>query len=105
MINILVGDLDKEMTEARVEDENAQEEYEQLLKDSMSKRVEDSKALTDKESNRAGLDATLEISQAARKSTSHDLELTKQYLASVHQDCDWLLENYDARKSARADEA
>merc|ERR1712216_109103 len=57
MINLLIKDLDKEMTEAEVTEKNAQEDYEQMLKDSAEKRAQDSKALTDKNAAKAGLQA------------------------------------------------
>merc|ERR1719356_1725746 len=41
MINVMITDLDKEMTEAEVEEKNAQSEYEALMKDSGEKRTED----------------------------------------------------------------
>merc|ERR1719393_776877 len=54
MINLLVKDLDKEMTEAKVAEEDAQADYEQMLKDSAEKRAMDTKALTDKSAAKAG---------------------------------------------------
>merc|ERR1712151_667746 len=49
MMDSLVADLDKEMQEAEFEEKDAQTEYEQMMRDSAAKRVEDSKAITDKE--------------------------------------------------------
>merc|ERR1719271_1833389 len=43
MIDLLVKDLDKEMTVAKTEEKDAQEDYEQMMKDSAEKRAEDSK--------------------------------------------------------------
>merc|ERR1719272_1611853 len=48
MIDLLIKDLDKEMTEASTQEKDSQADYEQLMKDSAAKRAEDSKALTDK---------------------------------------------------------
>ncbi len=39
MIDSLIAELDKEMTEAETEDKLAQEEYEQLMADSAEKRA------------------------------------------------------------------
>merc|ERR1719337_558847 len=55
MINLLIKDLDKEMTEAKVTEKNAQADYEQMLTDSAEKRALDSKALTEKNAAKAGL--------------------------------------------------
>merc|ERR1719460_620770 len=46
LMDLLVKDLTKEMTEAEAEERNAQADYEKMLKDSATKRAEDSKAVT-----------------------------------------------------------
>merc|ERR1719178_264193 len=46
MIDLLIKDLDKEMTEAEAEEKNSQKEYEQTMSDSAEKRAQDSKMLT-----------------------------------------------------------
>merc|ERR1719263_2175630 len=43
MIDLLIADLDKEMTEAETTEKNAQEEYEETMSDSAEKRAGDSK--------------------------------------------------------------
>merc|ERR1719375_1209997 len=43
MMDMLVKDLDKEMTIAQAEEKDAQEDYEQFMADSAAKRAEDSK--------------------------------------------------------------
>merc|ERR1719146_313800 len=60
MMDALVKDLDKEMTEAEVEEKDAQADYEQMMKDSADKRAEDSKTLTDKQGALADLKSGLE---------------------------------------------
>merc|ERR1719316_933021 len=49
MMDLMVADIDKELQTAEVEEKNAQEEYEQFLKDSADKRELDGKTITDKE--------------------------------------------------------
>merc|ERR1719330_644570 len=48
MITMLVGDLDKEVTEAETSEKDAQADYTELMKDSAAKRATDSKVLTEK---------------------------------------------------------
>merc|ERR1719379_3260182 len=43
MINLLIKDLDKEMTEAKVAEKDAQADYEQMLSDSAKKDAGDGK--------------------------------------------------------------
>jgi len=104
MMNILLGDLDKEMVVAKTEEGNDQEEYEKMIKDSGSKRAQDARSLTDKEANKASVQAVLEKNQAAKKSTATGLAGTNKYMAALHSECDWLLQYYNVRKEARADE-
>merc|ERR1719284_1513263 len=60
MIDLLVKDLDKEMTEAKVEEKNSQSAYEQLMADSASKRAADLKSISTKTSEKANLEEAKE---------------------------------------------
>merc|ERR1719453_240165 len=59
MMDLLIRDLQKEITEAETEEKNAQEEYEQMMDDAAVKRAEDSKAITEKAESKADLEADL----------------------------------------------
>merc|ERR1719164_293859 len=104
MMDMMIADLDKEIQEIEVDEKNAQEEYEQLLADSAKKRAEDSKAIEDKESAKADLEARLLKDEESKTATMKEAMATHEFLADVHSDCDWLLSNFDARKQARAGE-
>merc|ERR1719277_2037524 len=104
MIDLLVKDLDKEMTEAQTEEKDSQADYETMMKDSAAKRAEDSKMLADKESALANMQAALEDKVDTKKSTQKELGATLQYIHSLHADCDWLIQYFDVRKDARASE-
>merc|ERR1719420_2518196 len=47
MMDMIIADLDKEMTEAPAEEKDAQADYEKMMSDSAAKRAEDSKMLTE----------------------------------------------------------
>jgi len=104
MMNVLVSDLDKEMTISETENKNAQAEYEETIADASDKRRQDSKSLTDKEAAKADLEGALEKSTADKKSTNKDLMGTEKYIASLHGECDWLVKYHEVRKAARSDE-
>merc|ERR1719436_924885 len=104
MMNLLISDLDKEMTEAKTEEKDAQADFEAMVADSKKKRFADSKAVTEKEAALADLGADLEGAKSAKAATSSELAATAKYIASLHAECDWLLKYFDARKSARAGE-
>merc|ERR1719218_166192 len=104
MIDLLVKDLDKEMTVAKAEEKDAQGDYEQFMKDSAAKRADDSKSLEDKEGALADMQAALQKDTDAKASTVKELGATLQYIQSLHNECDWLLQYFDVRKEARTSE-
>jgi len=104
MIDLLVKDLDKEMTVAKTEETDAQADYETMMKDSAAKRADDSKSLADKQGTLADLQASLEASTENKASTTKELAATHQYIQSLHAECDWLLKYFDVRAEARASE-
>merc|ERR1719162_505109 len=104
MIDLLVGDLTKEMTESEVNEKDSQGDYETMMKDSATKRADDSKTLTDKQGTLADLQATLESGTENKASTTKELGATLQYISSLHAECDWLLQYFEVRKEARTSE-
>merc|ERR1719183_2792378 len=104
MIDLLVKDLDKEMTEATTEEKDAQADYEQMMKDSSAKRAEDSKNSGDKEAALADMEAALQKDTEEKASTSKELGATMAYISSLHSECDWLLQYFEVRKEARTSE-
>jgi len=104
MMDMLVADLDKEITEMEFEEKDSQAEYEKFTKEAAAKRVTDSKSITDKEGAKADAEATVEKETAERGNTMKELFATMEFLKSLHADCDWLLQNFDVRKEARAGE-
>jgi len=104
MIDMLVADLDKEMTEAETDEKNAQAAYEGMTGDAAAKRAADTKSIAAKEDAKA--DAEMDKTGAAQseEATTKELMATKQYEMELHQECDWLMQNFDLRKEARAGE-
>jgi len=104
MIDLLIADLQKEVTEAEVTEKDAQGEYEQFMREAASKRVTDSKTITNKEESKANAEMTLQQSKDESQSKMKEMMATEQYLGNLHKECDWLMSNYDLRKEARAGE-
>merc|ERR1719456_1335742 len=104
MMDMMVADLDKEITEVEVEEKEAQKEYEQFIKDSAAKRAQDAKSIEDKEGTKADLEAKLLKDEESKTVTMKEAMATHEYLAEVHADCDWLLTNFETRKEARPGE-
>merc|ERR1712238_253930 len=104
MIDLLIKDLDTELTEAGTDEKNSQADYETMMKDSAAKRTTDSKALSAKGSAEADTVAALQETSDHLADKNKELMATDKYIASLHAECDWLLKYFDARKEARAGE-
>merc|ERR1719405_69332 len=104
MIDMMIGDLTKEMTQAEAEEKNAQEDYETMMKDSAEKRATDSKALADKSKAKAQTTADVEASTEEKAATTKTLMATLEHIQSLHAKCDWLLQYFEVRKEARSGE-
>jgi len=104
MMDMLIADLEKEITEMEFEEKDSQTEYEQFIEDSKEKRVQDSKSLADKEASKADAEDNLEKlgEQILTKMKEH--MAVQDTLKQTHAECDWLLQNFDTRKEARAGE-
>jgi len=74
------------------------------MADAASKRTADSKSLTEKVGAKADLEADLQAHGDSHKATVSELMATEKYIASLHAECDWLLQYFETRKAARADE-
>jgi len=104
MIDLLIADLDKELTEAETTEKDAQADYETAMKDAAEKRTADSKLLSEKEGIKAETEGDLESKTEDKASAGSELMATMKYIASLHMECDWLLKYFDVRKEARASE-
>merc|ERR1719198_2767955 len=104
MIDLLIKDLDKEMTEAQTQEKDSQSDYEQSMQDAAEKRAQDSRSLMEAEATKAALEGDLEAHNEAKASATNELMATHEFISSLHAECDWLVQYYDVRKTARAGE-
>jgi len=104
MIDLMIGDLTKEMTEAKTTEKDSQADYEQTMTDSASKRAADTKSLADKTKAKAEMNADMEAHTEEKAATTKTLMATLEYIQSLHAECDWLLQYFEVRKEARTGE-
>ena len=57
-----------------------------------------------KEQAKAEADTIAQAKSDTLSSTNEELSLTNQYISDLHKGCDFLMENYDFRKTARSQE-
>merc|ERR1712238_257178 len=104
MIDLLVGDLNKEMQEAGADEKHAQGAYETMMEESSVKRASDSKSITDLTAEKADTEESLQTEEDKKDGTTHELMGTEKTIISLHGECDWNVKYHGARKQARGDE-
>jgi len=104
MVDLMIKDLTKEMTEAKTTETDAQADYEQAMKDAAEKRATDTKSAADKGKAKAELQAGLEADTEEKGATTKTLMATLEHIQSLHAECDWLLQYFEVRKEARTGE-
>jgi len=104
LIGSLVADLAKESQEAKVEEANQQGDYEEYMKESAQSRAEKVKEVEELQHTKASLSASLTQTKEELASAVASAAETAKVISSLHQSCDWLLQNFDTRKTARAGE-
>merc|ERR1719229_1883381 len=104
MMDLLIKDLDQEMTEAETEEKDSQADYDKTIADAKDKRTTDSKALTSKAAVKADLESDLLATKDDSASTAKELMATDKYISQLHGECDWLIQYFDAREEARSGE-
>jgi len=104
MMDMLKNDIEKEQAEAARDEKEAQKDYEQLMADSAAKRDADSKSITQKESDKAEAESSLQAKKENLHGENADLMATSELISSLHGQCDFILENFEMRKEARDNE-
>jgi chromosome segregation ATPase len=104
LMDMLAKELQDGITEAENEEKTAQKDYERLMSDSTASRSQMADSITSKEVSKADLDTKIESTKEKKASQETELGNIKQYLATLHADCDFLVDNYDLRKAARVNE-
>merc|ERR1719428_1393537 len=101
MMDGMVADVKKEMQEAEFAEKDAQKEYEEFMADSKEKRADDTKTMADKTAVKADTEAELVKNEESLAAKKNEEMANDMYIMNLHGECDWLIENYEARKEAR----
>jgi len=104
MMDMMKADVEKETQELEFAEKDAQGEYEEMTLDASEKRAANLKSIAEKTGTKANLELELQKAKDDKMATGKELFDTKEVLSELHADCDWLLEKYDMRKEARANE-
>merc|ERR1719321_44581 len=103
-MDMMVREIETDMKDAEYEEKTSQSDYGKLMSESQETRAANAKAIVTKTSSKAETEAKLEAAKEVDAATATDLDLIGQTLGDLHMQCDFLLQNYDLRKEARANE-
>jgi len=104
MLQNVIADSKAVEADATHDEQTAQAAYESFVKDSNTEITSLQKEITDKSSLKAQADGDKVSAEADHKSTMGDLEDLNNLAGNLHRSCDFLLKNFEARQSARAQE-
>jgi len=104
MMDSIVRDLENDVKDMEYEEKTAQKDYAELMADSQATRQADSKAIVDKTAAKAEHEGKLMQLKESRAGTAQDVKLAAATISDLHGSCDFIMQNYDMRKEARANE-
>jgi len=104
LMDMMISDLKTDLTDSEHAEEMAQKDYENLMAASQKTRATNAESITEKESASSEWTEKIENAKTEQASTTDALAKLKEYIAGLHSSCDFLVENYDARKEARTSE-
>lgn len=105
MIDMLKKDLELETAQMQHDEKTYQTSYETFVGDAADMRTEDSKYLTEKVTQKADLEVNIQRNSKELGLRNVESMNNAKLIGDIHGECDWLLQNFDVRKEARAGEA
>jgi len=104
MMDGIVRDLENDVKDLEYEEKTAIKEYAELMADSQATRAANSKAIVDKTATKAETEGKLMETKEALAGAATDVKLAATTISDLHGSCDFIMQNYDMRKEARANE-
>jgi len=104
LMDSVIRDLENDSKDGEYEEKTAQADYAELMGDSQASRAQNSKSIVDKNAAKAEAEQKSMSTKEAQASTSQELKLTQNMIKDLHASCDFIMQNHDLRKEARASE-
>jgi uncharacterized coiled-coil DUF342 family protein len=104
MMDGIIHDLEMDMKDMENAEKTGQADYATLMSESQETRAGDVKSMADKAATKADLEGKLVESKDTAAKADEALAIIKKAIADLHASCDFLIQNYDMRKEARANE-
>jgi hypothetical protein len=104
MIQEIINDAKKMEADATRAEAEAQAAYEDLVKDTNSSIEEKTKSQVNKTEERAKAEENLQQAITDKEAALLELEELSNYNAELHQNCDFIMKNFEIRQTARDEE-
>eukprot|EP00930_Biecheleria_cincta_P038708 TRINITY_DN2658_c0_g2_i1.p1 TRINITY_DN2658_c0_g2~~TRINITY_DN2658_c0_g2_i1.p1 ORF type:complete len:678 (-),score=240.16 TRINITY_DN2658_c0_g2_i1:43-2028(-) len=104
MLQQLISDSEIQEAEASAAEAGAQKAYEKFAKATQDSVDAKETELSDTKAAKAKTEHAALNTRKSREGTVKELESLNEVKADLHEECDWLLANFDARQDARAEE-
>jgi len=104
LLDNLAHDCQMQMQEGKSGEDESQRNYEKMMSESAATREAKANAIADKETERVRLLETLGQGKEEKTDDMEELKAVGDNIAALHESCDFLIQNYDFRKKARANE-
>jgi len=104
LLDTIIKDISLEVEKMKLGEKDAQDDYEELMQGSTEKREADAKAVKAQVAAKVDLEAKVNKFSKEIRATNAEILAAAEYTQKLKGDCDWLLQNYDTRKEARAGE-
>jgi len=105
LMDSIIHETEMAMKDAEFAEKEAQGDYGDTMSDAQAARAGDSKSITDKTAAKADLESKLVSEKEAHAGSQKQLLSVGKLIADLHAQCDFIVENYDMRKEARASES
>merc|ERR1719482_1358996 len=97
-------DIELEVAELKHDEDESQADFDKLSTESGKATKDKKKELTGREQAKAAVDEKIQIQTGVKGGYDDEVAALDEKLKALHEQCDFLLENYEKRKEARAQE-
>jgi len=104
MLQSIINESEDVEKKALNAENEAQKAYEEYITDSNEANAAAATSIMNKSGSKATAEKDKIAATESRDTTIQDLLMLGEANVAMHQDCDFLIKNYDVRKSARAEE-
>jgi len=104
LIRMCISDAERLQKETIDAEQTAQTDYTKLVKDSSAEIAADNTSINDKTAERAQAEVDASEAQAGLEAANAAMADLEKYATGVHASCDFVLDNFDIRQKARAEE-